>query len=262
MDIRKTLLDFARRKDVQLAGAVLGGASVGAYFGYIFAYEKASEEYKKIVDTELQEAKEYYTKFHKTGEYADPVELAKDYIQEENVEDYDEEVQDAIKALKDYSPENPAEENPEKQSEIEKAEVVESIQKNVFDTVPENEAEFDYQAEHDKRIHGKPFIVTQEQFFENELEHEQITITYFEGDDVLSDEQDKPVENVDKIVGNDNLDKFGYGSNDPNVVYVRNDDLHLDFEIIHSDGKYTEEVLGFIEHSDRPRIRKFKVRDD
>jgi hypothetical protein len=66
------------------------------------------------------------------------------------------------------------------------------------------------------------------------------------------------------LVGDDNL-RFGYGSNDSNMVYVRNPRIEMDMEIVRSQGTYTKEVLGFddeaeLKHSGRRR--RFRESDE
>jgi hypothetical protein len=46
------------------------------------------------------------------------------------------------------------------------------------------------------------------------------------------------------MVGLGNLAKFGHGSGDANTVYVRNPELQIEVEIIHSDGKFSEQRRG------------------
>jgi len=75
----------------------------------------------------------------------------------------------------------------------------------------------------------------------------QFTLTYFEGDDVLCKDDDTVIRDQDATVGLGNLSKFGHGSGDPNIVYVRNEELKVDLEIVHSDGKYAVDVAGFKE---------------
>ena len=108
-----------------------------------------------------------------------------------------------------------------------------------------------------------PYVIHKDEYFNNERDYEQITLTYFEGDDVLSDSNDTPIDDQDAMVCLGNLGKFGHGSGDPNVVYVRNVELELEIEIVHSDGLYSEEVHGIpddeLKHSDR---RKRRQRDD
>ena len=105
----------------------------------------------------------------------------------------------------------------------------------------------------------KPYVISWEEFAGAAREYDQDTLTYFEGDDVLSDGRDAVVDDVDNIVGAANLLRFGDQSRDNNIVYIRNDKLGLDFEIVRSKGNYAKEVLGFIEHSEpRGRPRKFR----
>lgn len=100
------------------------------------------------------------------------------------------------------------------------------------------------EAEIAARSDQKPYILSAEEFLTNESEYEQITLTYFEGDKVLVDDQESPVPNPEKLVGTSNLRRFGWRSRDRNVVYVRNSHLKLEFEILRSEGKYMKEVHG------------------
>jgi hypothetical protein len=85
--------------------------------------------------------------------------------------------------------------------------------------------------------------------------YDEITLTYYQGDDVLCDAEDKVIDDQERVVGVENLDKFGHGSNDVNVVYVRNDAMQLDIEIVKSDKTYAEEVHG-LAHADNPPRRR------
>lgn len=109
-----------------------------------------------------------------------------------------------------------------------------------------------------------PHVISVDDFNENESEFEQITLTWFAGDGVLVDEQEKMIEDVEGIVGESNMDRFGFLSKDPNLVYIRNPEKELDFEVVHSDGNYAQEVLGFT-HSDETferRQRRSRLGDD
>ena len=107
---------------------------------------------------------------------------------------------------------------------------------------------------------NRPFILSAREFEDGELDYSQNTLTYYEGDDVLTDERDQPIHHLQKIVGAENL-KFGEMSDDPNIVYIRNNELEVDFEVCRSKGTFTEEVLGFSEPSNKPRPRKFREYD-
>jgi hypothetical protein len=120
---------------------------------------------------------------------------------------------------------------------------------------------WDQQAEEAERDPDKPYIITQEEYHACELGFAQVNLTYFEGDDTLLEDDNEPIADIEDTVGEDNLLKFGHGSHDNKVVYVRNEVFQKDFEITHSEHKYTEDVLGFIQHSDKPPIRRFREYD-
>lgn len=89
-----------------------------------------------------------------------------------------------------------------------------------------------------------PYIISQEEFMENEPGWEQSTITYYRKDDVLVDEREDRLTEYEKIVGPVALTSFGLQSSDARTVHVRNEKLGMDFEIVLNDSSYAEEVLG------------------
>jgi hypothetical protein len=114
---------------------------------------------------------------------------------------------------------------------------------------------WDYAAELEKRG-DDPYVIHIDEFRQNEPEHSQTTVTYYEKDDVLLDEREQDlISDLDGVVGLNNLQLFGHGSGDPNVVYVRNDAIDSDFEICRNPGSYAEEVHG-LKHSDEPGKRR------
>jgi hypothetical protein len=145
----------------------------------------------------------------------------------------------------------------------ESPEAEEAAISNIFvEGKPLNGDDWDYEEEVKHRTEDAPYVISQEEFFENEGDHVQTSITYYAGDDTLVDEADKPINDVGYTVGVENLSKFGHGSGDKNVVYIRNPITDIDFEVAYSAGKYAEEVLGFIQHSDRPTNRRFHLKAD
>lgn len=122
--------------------------------------------------------------------------------------------------------------------------------------------DFDYEGERAKRTKDVPYVISWDEFAGNETDYDQQTVTYFVQDDVLVEERDQPLEPIIDILGPVALDQFGNGSRDPNIVYVRNDRLSMDFEVLRDEGSYEATVLGQIKHSDRPKIRRFRLDDD
>ena len=101
--------------------------------------------------------------------------------------------------------------------------------------------DWDYAEELKHRSKDKPYILHRDEFFSNESDYRQCSLTYYSGDNILCDENDVPVYNPEKIVG---PLSFGHGSADPSIVYIRNDKLEAEYEVILEPGFYQTEVLG------------------
>ncbi|MCC8097157.1 MAG: hypothetical protein LIO44_01045 [Eubacterium sp.] len=82
----------------------------------------------------------------------------------------------------------------------------------------------------------KPYVIAPEEFGELE-DYETISLTFY-SDDVLTDEDDDPVENINETVGWGSLYSFGEFEDDS--VFVRNDRLKCDYEILRDERKYSE----------------------
>lgn len=134
---------------------------------------------------------------------------------------------------------------------------------NVF-TEDSNDV-WNYEAELSKRKPNEPYIIHKDEFMENELEYSQETITYYSGDDIMADPHDEPLWGWFDMMG---TLKFGHGSEDPNVVYIRNDTLHYEWEVLRHSGRFEIEVGGLtiedeytkqdLKHSNSPRkFREF-----
>lgn len=107
---------------------------------------------------------------------------------------------------------------------------------------------WDAAAEEALRSPDNPYILEHDEFYESE--NQMVQLTWYEGDEVLADEQGKFINDVDNVVGEDNLLRFGHGSRDPNILYIRNEKMEVDFEVVKNEGKFTEQVYGFVKHSD------------
>lgn len=90
----------------------------------------------------------------------------------------------------------------------------------------------------------RPFIIHQDEFQLNESEYNQTSYIYYSGDDVLVDEDDSIILDKDENVGMDNLARFGHGTDDYNLLYIRNPRIELEMEISRVPKSYAEEVLG------------------
>lgn len=104
------------------------------------------------------------------------------------------------------------------------------------------DGDWDYEAELANRTDPKePYIIHQDEFIADEMDFHQDTLTYYAGDDIMADSDDTPIYNYAGLMGEL---RFGHGSKDPNVVYIRNEGIHMEWEILRDEGLYSEEVLG------------------
>lgn len=253
-------IDITRRRLVVAGGAMLVSAIGGGVAGYLVAAKKLEAKYAAISEREIEEAKAYYVRFY-NKEYSTPEEAVEALIpKEEKSESLV--AREAIEALRDYRGESETalEERQSPEASAPQTVIVNNIFRNPPAVDEDDEDGWDYEAELRNRTEEAPYIITDEEYFSNEKDYDQIALTYYEGDDVVADGSDIPMDDVSGILGDHNL-RFGYGSKDHNMVYIRNDQKEAEYEIVRSGGKFAEEVMG-LQHSDRPRIRKFRPGDD
>lgn len=80
----------------------------------------------------------------------------------------------------------------------------------------------------------RPYVITPDEFGEI-YEYDTISLRYY-ADKVLTDEDDVIITNVDEIIGEDSLTHFGEYEDDS--VFVRNDEMKADYEILLDLRKY------------------------
>lgn len=91
---------------------------------------------------------------------------------------------------------------------------------------------------------GPIHVISLQEHEENEPSYQQVTLTWYAGDETLTDEREDIIEDYTNVIGEHALGRFGDLSEDENVVHVRNNVLMVDYEIIRSKGTYQQEVLG------------------
>ena len=107
-------------------------------------------------------------------------------------------------------------------------------------------------------IRDEPYVIDFDEWSESPNGTEQISLIFYDGDEVLADEHGTVIHNPRPIIGSDALDSFGKGSRDANVVYIRNPKTGVDYEIYQNMGTYSEEVHGI-----RPQRQTYrKMRED
>lgn len=88
----------------------------------------------------------------------------------------------------------------------------------------------------DKETVREPYVISPDEFGEVG-EYETISLTYY-ADQVLADDNDDVVEDVNNVVGTESLTHFGEYEDDS--VFVRNDGLKCDYEILLDQRKFSD----------------------
>lgn len=102
-----------------------------------------------------------------------------------------------------------------------------------------NDSHEEYEKEEeteDKEEMHKPEVVAPEETWEKD--YPTISLTYYEGDQTLTDDQDRIIKNVDELVGEDFASHFGEYEDDS--VFIRNDNLCVYYEILRDYGSYSD----------------------
>lgn len=90
---------------------------------------------------------------------------------------------------------------------------------------------------------GEIYVLTGEEYEAEEAGYEHVTWTYYAKDGVVTDIHEDRIEDYANFLGTGFVEQFGAKNDDPNVVHVRNEIVMIDYEIVRSEGSYTEEVL-------------------
>lgn len=292
MDNIVETVEVVKNNPVVLAVVGAVGVALGVAGGYFAAKKVLRSQYEDLAQREISEAKTFYASVYKTNEDGTPktpqevlselhgpeaaAEALRAYKGQQAAEKlvgagelaYDEQDEAQIRKIENARGVQTVR---SKEDEAQLSEDVESPpSRNVF-----QDDNFDLEEELKYRTKEEPYIITHDEYYAGDLEYENSSLTYYEQDDTLTDDQDKPIRDIEKTIGEDHLVRFGHGSRDRNIVYIRNDRLGMDFEVVKSTGSYVEEVLGMLDddssggelrHSNRnahlARRREFRHGDE
>jgi hypothetical protein len=103
---------------------------------------------------------------------------------------------------------------------------------------------------------NKPHVISLINYVDPSSNNEKVSLTYYEGDDTLCDQQETIIPNCEELLGDDGLLSFGIASDDPDVVYIRNNKMGTDYEVARVPGLYSEIVAGIIPEKEKPSKAK------
>lgn len=102
-----------------------------------------------------------------------------------------------------------------------------------YNTDPESDDIYDNVIPDDVDIFGDPIqepVIVNGNDFGQDLEYDEITLRYYEKQDLLTDDWDEAVENIENTIGVEAMEKLRKGDSD--AVYVKNDRLKAYYEIV------------------------------
>lgn len=208
--------------------AFTAGASIGVVATWKLLEKKHEEAMQEEIDSIKKELKEYFSK--KYSNKSEEVIINKNDEPKESVTEEIRKIYNNVISDKGYT----------NYSDFAKSDSDDDEDDN-----DDSEEDKPVYAEKDTDM-DEPYVISPEEF--GELDYEKISLTYY-ADDVLADEFDGLVENVDSIVGLESLNTFGEYEDDS--VFVRNDKLRCDYEIL-KDLRRWEDVVN----PPKPKTRK------
>lgn len=193
--------------------------TVGLVIGSAVSYIYNSKKFNAQLDDEIEKTKSYYeNKYSKTEESIEKDLIVEEPINTEKTEEY-------LSLINRYD-------SPAVKKEEEKKS--NKIKATFYDPLTDEieEVEVEGNMTHDEL---KPYVISPDEF--GETDYKIISLNYY-ADNVLTDEFDNIIDDVEGTVGEASLDTFGEYEDD--TVFVRNDQLEIDYEICADLRAYSE----------------------
>lgn len=266
--MNEDILAFVKRPWVLPTATGVLGLAVGGAAGYLFGRREV-KAMEKIAVEALSELVDGSLKVEDATKQVDEANLVIERLTKQVLTDRSSGL-DEIFSLEEFQSHqasrdiHPSNQPPDEEEVTEDEVEVSSKVTNIFREAKENPVDigelWDYEVELQNRKGSTPYVIHVDEYMADEAGLDQSTLTYYRGDDILTDSHDVPIYNHAEVTGEL---KFGYGSNDPNVCYIRNPRLKSEYEILLSHGSYEVEVLGLqfeeeLEHSSKRQLPKFR----
>lgn len=193
--------------------------TTGAVVGSVVVWKYTKDKYEKIVQEEIDSVKSVFKEKIKKMDDVN-IELLRQVIETEfkDLENTDNEIK--VSEEKSLSTDKKKDEN------------------DSYDSKLKGHGYVNYS---DVKDIYKPYVIRPEEFGEIE-EYECISLTYYH-DKVLADGDDVMIKDVEDLIGSESLSHFGKYEDDS--VFVRNDRLKCDFEILLDIRNYSEIIKGW-----------------
>ena len=201
--------------------------TIGAVIGSAVTWKLVKTKYEQIAQEEIDSVKETFSKRKKQAENysTDDTTTVKNFtddnVNNDNVNN-DAMRKDYESILKDHKYLNIDEDRTDEDRSN-------SYTKYTLEKTRKEDLDMEY---------NRPYVISPEEFDDND-EYNVISLTYY-ADGVLTDDMDEPIdpEDIDDLVGKDFADHFG--EYEENSIFVRNDAMQTDYEILRDLQRYDE----------------------
>ena len=197
--------------------------AAGAVIGSLVAWKLTKTKYEKIMIEEEQSLREYYNKKVKI------------------IEDTATDLHDSYQHREDELRKNLEEKNYKEQETAQDTNEVDN--KVFFDRYTEilkgytpSQEEQCLNDNANENTNDKPYVVSPDEFGDAD-DYDIITLNYY-ADGVVADDWNDPIEDIGATIGEDFASH--YGEYEEDVVYVRNDRLKVEYEILRSNLRYED----------------------
>lgn len=246
-----------KRMLVNTLVSAIGGALIGGAITYVTVKKTIEERAQRDID-EVKQA--YAEKFDGKRVVEDRIPPVEDISQENPINLIsDEERRQVNEFVKSLGYQTVAETTDSKESVIDIYTQSSEPPKGVREVENKLLLNYDEQARRAKHL---PYLISHVDFHETETEWSKISLAYYEDDDTLAGDDDLPIDDIERLIGEVHLDFFGIRSDDKNIVYIRNPQLSSDFEITRNAAGYNQVVLGLEKDADKLGILRMREGDD
>lgn len=208
--------------------------AVGFIAGSITTYIVMKDEFERIADEEIESVREAYKKRDESRQ--------KTQENDEKKTVYKENFKNVVEKSGYFNYGSIAE--PAKKQDKNKSE-----KHNIFNDYEVKEIEKDGTDEQEEEYNrelsrpaekesDKPYTITPELFVQDKKDYDKITLEYYDDGFLVEEISSDIVSDIASVVGYDSLNKFGEYEED--VVYVRNDVLETDYEVIRQHCNYSD----------------------
>jgi hypothetical protein len=233
------------RKVVIFAGCFVVGSVIGGVFGYQYAKQALQDEFNTRLDEEIQANLERQNRIFKRGDF-------------ETIEKAAEKLYKGPRSGVEFEDKPPFESPLSSTPDHELRRLADALAVERGYRAPDEEEQWVVDSATQmvgETESGDPHIITVEMFNAGEKDYLQPQLIYYKGDDVLVNDRSEIIEDRDVILGPSALKSFGHGSNNPDIVFIRNHSEGADFEVLREHGSFKDrdETTGSKRNSKRSR---------